>query len=121
MKITLDIPNTVVAAGLTILRGESTHFTLGAYNIGPDEIRDGAIIILPRDEAKESPNSDLPRGCWRVENLDDVRAAVLVTRCKDCEHSKEYEDGLHCLIWGRNLQKVLADDFCSLGMKKSDE
>lgn len=75
MKITLDIPNTVVAAVLTILRDESTHFTLGAYNIGPDEIRDGAIIILPRDEAKESPNSDLPRGCWRVENFDDVRAA----------------------------------------------
>lgn len=44
--------------------------------------------------------------------------AVPVVRCKDCEHSKEYEDGLRCLIWGRNLQKVLADDFCSLGAKK---
>lgn len=77
MKITLDIPNTVVAAVLTILRDESTHFILGTYNIGPDEIRDGAIIILPRDEAKESPNSDLPRGCWRVENFDDVRATFI--------------------------------------------
>lgn len=74
MKITLDIPNTVVAAVVAIWCDESTHFTLGAYNIGPDEIRDGAIIILPRDKAKESPNSDLPRGCWRVENFDDVRA-----------------------------------------------
>lgn len=63
MKITLDIPHTVVAAGLTIMRDEGTHFTLGAYNIGPDEIRDGAIIKLPRDEAKEPPNSDLPQGC----------------------------------------------------------
>lgn len=49
MKITLDIPGRVVAAGLTIMRDEDTHFTLGAYNIGPDEIRDGAIIKLPRE------------------------------------------------------------------------
>lgn len=49
MKITLDIPHTAVAATLSIMCDESTHFTLGAYNIGPDEIHDGAIIKLPRE------------------------------------------------------------------------
>lgn len=49
MKITLDVPSTVMAATLTIIYGESTYFTLGAYNISPDEIRDGAIIKLPRE------------------------------------------------------------------------
>lgn len=82
MRITLDIPGTVVAVGLTIMCDESTHFTLGAYNIGPDEIREGAIINIPRDSAEESPDSDL-QGCWRVENVDDVRRADQVAQCED--------------------------------------
>lgn len=49
MKITLDIPNNAMAAALAIMCDESTHFTLGAYNIGSSEIRDGAIIKLPRE------------------------------------------------------------------------
>lgn len=63
------------------------------------------------------------RCAWlATEALEKIPAvdAVKVVRCKDCEHSKEYEGGLRCLIWGRNLQKVLADDFCSLGERKME-
>ena len=63
------------------------------------------------------------RCAWlATEALEKIPAvdAVKVVRCKDCEHSKEYESGLRCLIWGRNLQKVLADDFCSLGERKME-
>lgn len=49
--------------------------------------------------------------------------AVPVVRCKDCEHSKELLDydgcNLYCLIWGREFPKVLPDDFCSRGERRT--
>lgn len=122
MKITLDVPSTVMAATLTIICGESTYFTIGAYNISPDEIRDGAIINIPGDRAEESPDSD-HQGCWRVENVDDVRRADQVVPCEDCQfwqrHTQVNRDYGKCERFGTVTTR--RDDFCSLGMKKSDE
>lgn len=48
--------------------------------------------------------------------------AVVVTRCKDCEHCVRTTDidgpGLFCSIWGRQWNRVQLDDFCSYGDPK---
>ena len=59
--------------------------------------------------------------------LDEIRHAptvdaVVVTRCKDCEHCVRTTDidgpGLFCSIWGRQWNRVQLDDFCSYGDPK---
>lgn len=56
-----------------------------------------------------------------VDNAPTVDA-VVVTRCKDCEHCVRTTDidgpGLFCSIWGRQWNRVQLDDFCSYGDPK---
>lgn len=47
--------------------------------------------------------------------------AVVVTRCKDCKHSRETADGrgLFCSVWGRGWHWVQPDGFCSYGERRA--
>lgn len=57
--------------------------------------------ILAKEEIRYAPTVD----------------AVVVTRCKDCKHSRETADGrgLFCSVWGRGWHWVQPDGFCNYG------
>ena len=63
--------------------------------------------ILAKEEIRYAPTVD----------------AVVVTRCKDCKHSRETADarGLFCSVWGRGWHWVQPDGFCSYGERKDGE
>ena len=123
MKITLDIPNNAMAAAVSLLCNEPVFFSLKAYTLSPEEMRDGATITLPMSEAKDPPNRDLPQGCWRITNVEDVRKVDQVVPCKDCQfwqrHTQVNRDYGKCGRFGTVTTRC--NDFCSLGAKKSEE
>ena len=54
-----------------------------------------------------------------IDNAPTIDAMPVV-RCKDCEHCQK-TGGYFCLIWGREVQRVQALDFCSYGERMKED
>lgn len=74
----------------------------------------------------QTPNAEIVGANKVISRIKSAPIADVepVIRCKDCEHSKELLDyderNLYCLVWGREFPKVLPDDFCSHGERKTN-
>lgn len=53
MKITLDIPNNTMCAFLNCIEYTSEGLSMRSYSLDGDDMRDGNIIKLPRNQGEE--------------------------------------------------------------------
>ena len=82
--------------------------------------------LIDADDAKRTYTSDMFDTEEDFERVNDVLDyaptvdAVVVTRCKDCKHSRETADsrGLFCSVWGRGWHWVQPDGFCNYGERR---
>lgn len=49
MKITLDIPDDVIAASVAVVRGRLREILLDSYEVDRSKLYEGAIITFPRE------------------------------------------------------------------------
>ncbi len=53
MKITLDIPDTIICGFLNGVCCEGGGFSLVSFQLGSDDLKDGNTVKLPREECNQ--------------------------------------------------------------------